>query len=391
MLDTTSSSFRQSLFNKDEFTLTLELVPSRGGRSKEHTRILALAKEVALDGRIQAVSITENAGGHPALSPGVLGLEIQDLGLNVISHFSCKDKNRNQIESILFGWDRKCLHDLLVLSGDYPRQGYLGNPKPVFDLDSVHVLDLITRMNKGQFDFSEHPSNAIHQTTSFLKGVAVSPFKLLHSELCMQYAKLQRKAAAGADYIITQLGFDARKYHEILLFLRQNQLTLPILGNVFIPNMPVVELIYRGAIPGCIITDQLYETLHREADSPDRGKKARLTRGAKLLAVLKGLGFDGAHIGGPGLAFADLDFMINQAESYAESWPALVSELAYWPESGAYYYEKDPQTGLNLTTLRRFAWKKKNICQTPTISQKAYTTVFLSPPASGTLSQKKSA
>nr|MBF0222801.1 methylenetetrahydrofolate reductase C-terminal domain-containing protein [Desulfobulbaceae bacterium] len=359
MVDTSSSTFRESLFNDQEFTLTLELVPSRGGRSKEHSRILALAKEAALDGRLQAVSITENAGGHPALSPGVLGVEIQALGLNVISHFSCKDKNRNQIESLLFGWDRQCLHDLLIISGDYPRHGYLGKPKPVFDLDSVHVIDLINRMNNGRFDFSGQASNIIQQTTSFLKGIALSPFKLLHSELSLQYLKLHNKAAVGADYIITQLGFDARKFHEVLVYLKEHEISLPVLGNVFIPNVPVIELIYRGEIPGCIITDELYQTLKQEAGSSDRGKKSRLTRAAKLLAVLKGLGYDGAHIGGPGLSFKDIDYVISHAETFTDSWQDLVPELSYWPASGAYYYEKDNSTGLNTTTPKKMPWKGK--------------------------------
>jgi len=383
MVDTTSSTFRESLFNRDEFTLTLELVPSRGGRSKEHSRILALAQKLAQDGRIQAVSITENAGGHPALSPGVLGVEIQDMGLNVISHFSCKDKNRNQIESILFGWDRKCLHDLLIISGDYPREGYLGNPKPVFDLDSVHALDLINRMNNGQFDFSSDAGNTIQQTTSFLKGVAVSPFKLLHSELVMQYYKLQRKAAAGADYIITQLGCDARKFHEVLVYLRQNEIPLPVLGNVFIPNLPVVELIYHGKIPGCIITDDLYRTMQDEAASPDKGKKARLTRAAKLLAVIQGMGYDGAHIGGPALRFEDIDYVIREADTYRNSWQELIPQISYWPADGAYFYEKDTASGLNTTAPARQPWKEgKNLTLAYDFS-KAIHDCFFEPTGSG--------
>ncbi|MDA8165234.1 MAG: hypothetical protein M0017_09440, partial [Desulfobacteraceae bacterium] len=70
-----SSSFRRSLLDPGQFTLTFELVPGRSGRSKEYAQTLAFAREAAADGRLQAVSITENAGGHPALSPEVLGLE----------------------------------------------------------------------------------------------------------------------------------------------------------------------------------------------------------------------------------------------------------------------------------------------------------------------------
>ncbi|MEJ2331489.1 MAG: hypothetical protein P8Y08_01745 [Desulfobulbaceae bacterium] len=105
-----NSRLRSSLKDPAEFTLTFELVPGRGGRTQEISRIVNLAKDIAADGRFQALSITENAGGHPALSPETLGTEILAMGSEVVIHLSCKDKNRNQMESLLFGWDRNNLH-----------------------------------------------------------------------------------------------------------------------------------------------------------------------------------------------------------------------------------------------------------------------------------------
>lgn len=333
------TKFAQSLRNRDEFTLTFELVPSRGARSKEQARSLALAEAAAADGRIKAVSITENAGGHPALSPEVLGLEIKRMGLDVIIHVSCKDKNRNQMESLLFAWGRENLHNLLVIGGDYPQRGFGGNPKPVFDLDSVQVLDLLEHMNRG-LTLDLPPSY-------FFKGVAISPFKFLEAELMMQYFKLHRKVAAGADYVITQLGYDARKFEEVLLYMRQTGLHVPILGSVFIPNLRVAELMYQGAIPGCVIPERLYEQILKEATASDKGRRARLLRAAKLLCVLKGLGYDGAHIGGPGIVYADIVYLLDKAETFSRSWRDLVPELTCWPETGFHFFAKDPQTGLN--------------------------------------------
>jgi len=349
-----SSCFQSSLLNPHEFTLTFELVPSRGGRSKEQSRIVNLARELADDGRFHAVSITENAGGHPALSPEVLGLEIKEMGLDVISHFSCKDKNRNQMESLLFGWDRHGLHNLLVLTGDYPKPGFQGAPKPVFDLDSVQALRLISHLNAGRFD----DYKAVHQEcrfspTSFFMGVAISPFKLKEAEQAMQYNKLHRKVTEGADYAITQLGYDARKFHELLLYTRLNGLELPLLGNVFIPNPAVAERMYRGDIPGCLITDRHYEMIGQEAKSADKGKKARLMRAAKLLCILKNMGYSGAHIGGPGLTFADLAFVLDEAEKLREGWLDFVGEFSFWPENGFFLFEKDPTTGLNSPAVRK--------------------------------------
>ena len=348
--ESATSRFQLSLHNPNDFTLTFELVPSRGGRSKEHSRTLCFARNAAEDGRLQAVSITENAGGHPALSPEVLGIEIIKMGLDAIIHFSCKDKNRNQMESQLFAWDRQNLRNLLVITGDYPKKGYRGFPKPVFDLGSIHALDLLQRMNQGILgDSKKSAASMLIQPTSFCRGVAVSPFKHLEAELMMQYFKLHRKVVGGADFVITQVGFDVRKFHELLLYMQLNQLNIPVLGNVFVPNLTVTELMYRGDIPGCVIPEALYRDIRQEAKSQDKGKKARLVRAAKLLSVLKGMGYDGAHIGGPGLSFEDLDFLLNQAEQIAECWRDFIPELSYWPENAFYYFAKDEDSGLNLS------------------------------------------
>ncbi len=349
------SRLRNSLKDPDQFTLTFELVPGRGGRTQEINRIVNLAKDIAIDGRFQALSITENAGGQPALSPETLGTEILAMGSEVIIHLSCKDKNRNQMESLLFGWDRHNLHNLLVIAGDYPKEGYCGYPKPVFDLDTIHVLDMLSSMNKKR---KLHDDNGKLDdegiSIPFLKGVVISPFKILEAELVMQYYKLHRKVAAGADFVITQLGYDARKFHELLQYMKLHGLNIPVLGNVFIPSLKVVELMHEGKLPGCLIPDSLYEQIQWEARTPDKGKQARLVRAAKLLAVLKGLGYDGAHIGGPALTFQDLDFVLTQADEMAADWQNLIPDLSFCPAEAFHYYEKDNATGLNteVETLR---------------------------------------
>jgi methylenetetrahydrofolate reductase (NADPH) len=343
-----NSRFQRSLADPKEFTLTFELVPSRGGRSIVQSRALAFAGEAGADGRLHAVSITENAGGHPALSPEVIGSEISRLGLDVIIHLSCKDKNRNQIESLLFAWDRAGLRNLLVIAGDYPQRGYRGQPKPVFDLDTIQALDLISRLNCEQAGMDRRNPALIKavEATAFCKGVAISPFKHLTAELRMQYYKLHRKQAAGADYVITQVGFDARKFEELLRYMRLNGINLPVLGNVFIPTPTVARLMWEGLIPGVVLPDRLYAELQAEFQEPDRGRRKGLLRGAKLLCVQRGLGYAGAHLGGPGLTFKDLDFLLTEADRMAADWPEFLADFAYWPEDG-YYYQPGRATALN--------------------------------------------
>jgi methylenetetrahydrofolate reductase (NADPH) len=339
---------KEALLEKKEFAYTLELVPGRGARGKTQDQIIRLAEKAIQGQLVHAVSITDNPGGHPALSPDVIGLEICRMGMNPIIHFTCKDKNRNQIESILYALDRIGIQNLLVMTGDFPLYGFEGKAKPVYDLDSVQLLLLINQMNEGRCIDDQAPGGGLQcPTTHFFKGCAVSPFKELESEVMAQYYKLYKKVKTGADFVITQVGFDARKFDELLRFMKKNSIRIPVLGNVYILNKPVARVMNRGGVPGCVVTDDLYRTIEGEASAPDKGKAARLTRAAKLIAVLKGIGYKGVHIGGPNLNYEDVEWVIEKSKEFSENWEEWVREFSYPRKDGFYLFQKDEKTGLN--------------------------------------------
>ena len=343
------------------FVYTLELVPGRGSRGKTQDEVLRTAEQAAKGDLIDAVSLTDNPGGHPTLFPDVIGLEICRLGIEPIIHFTCKDKNRNQIESILYELDRIGIHNLLVMTGDYPRYGFEGQAKPVCDLDSVQAIRLISRMNAGLDLDGKAPGGGLRlPPTHTFKGAAISPFKQLESEVMAQYFKLSKKARMGADFFITQVGFDARKFDELLRYMRLQNLAVPVLGNVYVLSLPVARVMNRMLVPGCVVTDELFRTIEEEAASPDRGREASLMRAAKMIAVLKGIGYSGVHIGGPHLDYEDMERIIGLSEEFSDSWRALVSEFSFPQKSGFYLFEKDRETGLNTDVLAARQTRPRN-------------------------------
>jgi len=345
--------FKEALLGKKEFIYTLELVPGRGSRGKTQDDVLRIAERAAKSRFVHAVSITDNPGGHPALSPDVIGLEISRLGIDPIIHFTCKDKNRNQIESILYSLDRNGLSNLLVMTGDFPLYGFEGKAKPVFDLDSVQLLYLISRMNQGLDIDGKAPGGGVQlPPTHFLKGCNVSPFKKYEPEVTAQYYRLHKKMRMGADFVITQLGYDARKFDELLRYVRQREsIRIPILGNVYILNLAVARIMNRGGVPGCVVTDELLHIYEEEAGTPDKGKAASLKRAAKLIAILKGIGYDGVHIGGPNLSFEDVEWVIEKSKEFLRNWEEWVREFSFPQKDGFYLFEKDQKTGLNTDLL----------------------------------------
>ena len=344
--------FKEALLNPAEFPVTWELVPGRGAKEAAQEKALALASQAAAGNKILALTLTDNPGGTPAMSADFMGCEILKLGIEPLVHFTCKDKNRNQSESQLYALDRAGVRNLLVMSGDYPVSGFQGRPAPVFDLDPVHTLQLITDMNRG-LTYPGIKGNVTHQPGDFFPGAVVSPFKATEAEQMSQYYKLKKKIAAGAQFIVTQLGYDARKFHEVLLFMKQNGLNIPLVGNVYILPFGAAKMMNRNDLPGSVVTDKLLADIDRERNDPDKGEGARILRSARLYAVLKGMGYSGVHIGGHNIRYEQVEEIIRQGEALASGWTSLIRYFDYPIDGGFYYFERDPDTGLNLEAQTR--------------------------------------
>lgn len=310
--------FKQSLLDPNTFSVTWELVPGRGAREKSQESAIAAAEQAAKGGKVHALTITDNPGGNPAMLADYLGAEILKMGIEPLVHFTCKDKNRNQMESQLYALDRANVRNLLVMTGDYPVTGFKGRPKPVFDIDPTHALQLIQEMNKG-LEYPGLKGTIKHQASDFFAGAAVSPFKATEAELMVQYFKLKKKIASGAQFIVPQLGYDARKFHELIQFMRLNDLNVPVVGNVYILPYGAGRAMNQNQVPGCVVTDKLLAVLDKERQAPDKGLGARLLRAAKMYAFMKGMGFAGVHIGGHNIKYEQVEYIIEKGEELSKN------------------------------------------------------------------------
>ncbi|MBC7237979.1 MAG: methylenetetrahydrofolate reductase C-terminal domain-containing protein, partial [Chloroflexi bacterium] len=286
---------------------------------------------------------------NPAISAEMLGAEISRLGIEPLVHFTCKDKARNQLEALLYGLERATVHNILVMSGDYIYTGFSGRSKPVFDLDPTQLLGLILAMNKGLVIPAMRGSTTL-APTHFLPGAVVSPFKALEAEQVCQYYKLAKKLKAGAQFIVTQVGYDARKFHEALQMMSLlGYGHVPLVGNVYVLNRGAARLMNRNGVPGCVVTDELLMRIEKEWSSRKAGHAAALERAAKMYAFMKGMGFAGVHIGGHGLAYEDVEQIIERGEELAPNWRDVLHEFDLPIPGGWYYFERDPESGLNST------------------------------------------
>lgn len=322
--------FQNDLVRPQEFIITLELVPGKESSGRSVDTVMGIAKAAFYDGRVSAVSITDNPGGNPSLSPDVIGYEIFKVGMDVIVHFTCRDMNRAGMESRALQLSMMGMKNLLALTGDYTGKGFGGQSAPVFDLDSVNLLMMLNQLN-SRFDAAEDPDG-------FFAGCAVSPFKYTESECFAQYAKLCRKISAGAQFIITQLGFDARKFSEFITVLRKLELNPPVFGSVYLLTPRSAKIMNSGIVPGAAVNRKLLNQVVDEWKDPKAGRIKSIERAAKLGAILKGLGYQGMHIGGIHHSFDAVAAILDTMEKIDHQWRDFLPEFDFPIDSGFYLY-----------------------------------------------------
>ena len=347
-----SNRFKEAL-EQGEFVVTCEIIPGRGAHEDGQEREFAEAKRMYETGRVHAMSITDNPGGNPALLADALGKEFLDQGIVPLVHFTCKDRSRNQVIAQLYGLERQGIENVLFMTGDYQATGWTGRARPVFDLDSVHVQMLASEMNAGLV-VPGRKGDIVEKPTHFYNGGVVNPFKYLEGETIPQYLKMEKKIIAGAQFLITQLGYDARKMEELIRYRDERGFDTPIIGNVFLLTRGAAKLMQKGAIAGCYVSDELLATLEEEAKAEDKGKAARIERAAQMVAIYKGLGYAGVHIGGFGINADMLNTILDRAEELAPEWRECVKKVNFGKPGGYFVYEpeigEDGQpTGLNVS------------------------------------------
>jgi methylenetetrahydrofolate reductase (NADPH) len=338
----------RDLFASGRFFYGAEVVTSRGLEPVDSPGNLAsFARDLLADNRIGWISITDNPGGGPMLPPDWLGGLVATQRNRVVLHLTCKDMNRNGLESAAWRYASEGFENILAITGDYPTGGYGGRAEPVFDFDSVALVTLLHRMNEGLNVLGRGGKPETLPKTNFFVGAVVSPFKRHERELMPQYFKLVRKIAAGAKWIIPQLGYDMRKFHEVKLFLETRGINIPVIGNVYLLTKGVAKLFNSGKLAGCVVSDKLLETIEKYAAGPDKGKKFCQELAAKQLAVFKGLGFAAGYLGG--IHKADgFGPIIELAESYGpDDWREFIKEIQFSQPGEFFFFEHDPTTVLS--------------------------------------------
>src|SRR5437773_1168528 len=257
------------------FVVAVELLPPRGFQCEP-------AIERARSLKIRGVDVVpipdgQRAGARTsALSLAVL-IE-QQAGIETLLHYSCRDRNLLGIQSDLLGAHAMGLRNLMLVTGDPGRVGDYPDATAVFDVDSIGLTNLVSRLNHG----CDVGGQAIGAPTGFHIGVSVNPAA---SNLDEELRRFEYKVEAGAEFVVTRPIFDVRGFERFLK--RVETARLPIIAGVFPFESSRNAEFMANEVPGVQVPDSLLDRMAR-ADGHEAATQEGIAIARQIAAELRG-------------------------------------------------------------------------------------------------------
>ncbi len=244
-------NFREKLLS-GKFVVTAEISPPKG------TDIKGMLKEADfLKNIVDAINITDNQRAVMRMSPVAACSVLKQHGYEAIMHLTCRDRNRLALQSELLGAFALGINNVLVMSGDHPIKGDHAGAKPVYDLDSVQLLELIQKLNKGT-DFS---GSLLEGTPDFFAGAATN------TELNeLSLIKLGKKIKAGARFIQTQAVFDIERFSGFMDKLNAIEPRIKVIAGIIPLKSEKSARFLNKNIAGIRVPDDVLKLMQASKD-----------------------------------------------------------------------------------------------------------------------------
>ncbi len=247
------SPFGQKLAS-GQFVVSVEVDPPKGLGLKHTLKGANLLHEAGVD----VANIADGPRATARISAQAMGLILErDVGVETILHVSCRDRNLLGLQSDMLGAFISGFRNLLAVTGDPPLMGDYPSATGVFDVDAIGLVTLLNNLNHG-LDMGGRSTKG---QTTFVIGVAANPAA---QNLEREMARLERKAQAGAEFIMTQPIYDQTLLER---FLRDAEpLGLPVLAGILpLASSRNAEFLHNE-VPGMTVPDQIRERMRRAGE-----------------------------------------------------------------------------------------------------------------------------
>ncbi len=183
---------------RGEFITTVEIVPPKGVDPEPMFQQVRELKAVGVD----AVNVPDGPRAQSRMGALLSALMIQrEVGMEAVVHYACRDRNLLGMLSDLLGAAASGVRNLLIVTGDPPKMGPYPDATAVFDIDSIGLTNLVSKLNHGL----DPGGNSLGRPARFVIGVGVNPAAV---DLDRELRRFAWKVEAGAEFAVTQPVFD---------------------------------------------------------------------------------------------------------------------------------------------------------------------------------------
>jgi methionine synthase / methylenetetrahydrofolate reductase(NADPH) len=269
---------------RGEFVTMVEIVPPKGIDVRKEIEGARFLKSVGVD----AVNIPDSPRASARMSNQALSLLMQqEVGIEAILHYTCRDRNVLCIQSDLLGASAVGIKNLICITGDPPKMGNYPDATAVFDVDAIGLVNIVHNLNRG-LDLGGNPIGA---GTGFVIGVGANPGL---TDLDEEIRRFEYKVQAGAEYVVTQPVFDLRLLENFLK--RIEHCRIPVVAGIWplvsVRNAEFMKNELRVSVP-----DSILERMAR-AQTPDLARAEGVAIAREMLIAAKQMA-QGAQISAP--------------------------------------------------------------------------------------------
>lgn len=290
-----SQTLREKL-EAGQFVVTGELAPPKGTNVEKLRQNARNLKE-----HVDAINITDNQRSIMKLSSLASCLILKEEGVEPVIQVTCRDRNRIALQSDILSADVLGVHNVLTLTGDPVRVGDHTEAKPVFDWNSMGLIEAITNLNKG-IDSEGHPLNG---PTHIFIGGAINPSS---AQTGSQLDRLQKKIDLGVHFIQTQAIYDMEKFQEFMEGVQKRNMKVFIVAGILLLKSAKMARFINKKVPGIHVPEAMISELEKDPDPLKKGIEIASQQMAQCRQLCHG-----AHLMTVGIEEKILD--IIQAES----------------------------------------------------------------------------
>jgi methionine synthase I (cobalamin-dependent)/5,10-methylenetetrahydrofolate reductase len=267
-----------------EFVTMVEIVPPKGTDIRKEIEGARFLKSVGVD----AINIPDSPRASARMSNQALSLLVQqEVGIEAILHYTCRDRNVLSMQSDLLGAAALGIHNLICITGDPPKMGNYPDATAVFDVDAIGLVNIVHNLNRG-LDIGGNP---LGTGTSFVIGVGANPGLPNIDE---EIKRFEYKVEAGAECAVTQPVFDLKLLEAFLR--RIEHCKIPVIAGIWplvsVRNAEFMKNELRVSVP-----DSILERM-AGAKTPEAAREEGVAIAREMLIAVREM-VQGAQISAP--------------------------------------------------------------------------------------------